>query len=591
MSILSKINVLINKKPLKSFQHISISENLYGIDQFEITCRYDALEELDGFLIEKSKDYLGLPVVIQTKIQVKDDEKDGINFQGYVTEIQSSRSGMSDSDQIIISGGSKEIIMNRKATNTAFFDKTLEDIVKEVLKGYDLNTKIKPKNKQRFPYIVQFEESDLEFLKRLSIRFGEWFFFNGSEIIFGEIPAVDRVLTIGYNLNNFRYGLKVAPVNFSLHSIDPLKINEVHKYKSGNSKIESNLNLYGKHALKMSKKLYSKESKEYYEHLNVEESEYKKGLDLVGETQEAVDAINLSDISGSSTDGFLSAGNYVKVNCLKQDGKGKMNYGRYLVTSVQHSMDNTLTYYNSFAAIPAETAIPENTDPYFVRTSSNQLGMIADNQDPKKLGRVKVSFWWMESKQMTPWIKIATPYTQKGSGFYFIPAKNSRVLVGFEDDNVEKPYCIGTLYDEDSNPDSAWSGNMDDANAKIHAIRTVSGQTIELHDDSGNEKIRIYDTGGKNEITLDSAKGEISIKAENKLTLNAKDVVIKADNGLKIDAGQALEQKGKEVKIDATDGLNINSTAGDLKVSGTKSAEISSTTGITSVKGMTVKLN
>ena len=155
------------------------------------------MEDLDGFLIEKSKDYLGLPVVIQTKIKAKDDEKDGINFQGYVTEIQSSRSGMSDYDQIVISGGSKEIIMNRKATNKAFIDKTLDEIVQEVLKEYELRTKIKAKNKQRFPYIVQFEESDLEFLKRLSIRYGEWFFFNGSEIIFGEIPVVDRALTLG----------------------------------------------------------------------------------------------------------------------------------------------------------------------------------------------------------------------------------------------------------------------------------------------------------------------------------------------------------------------------------------------------------
>jgi type VI secretion system secreted protein VgrG len=584
MSILSKIIILINKKPLKSFQHISINENLYGIDSFEITCRYDALEELDGFLIEKSKDYLGLPVVIQTKIKAKDDEKDGVNFQGYVTEIQSSRSGMSDYDQIVISGGSKEIIMNRKATNKAFIDKTLDEIVQEVLKEYELKSKIKAKNKQRFPYIVQFEESDLEFLKRLSIRYGEWFFFNGSEIIFGEIPAVDRVLSLGYNLDDFRYELKVAPVNFSLFTVDPLNL-DVHRYKSGNSKIEANLNLYGKHALQMSKKIYSLEGKDYYEHLNVNETEYKKGLETVGEIQEAVDAINLTDISGSSTNGFLAAGNFVKVNCLKQDGKSKMNYGRYLVTSVQHSMDNTLTYRNSFAAIPAETSMPENTDPYFVRTSTNQLGMIADNQDPKKLGRVKISFWWMEGRQATPWTKIATPYTHKEAGFYFIPAKNSRVLVGFEDGDVEKPYCLGALFDEDGNPDPAWAGNRNESNAKIHAIRTAAGNTIEFNDSDGGEKITIYDRGNNNRITLNSAGGKLSVHSEGEAHMTAKSMASISLGG---------SDKPEESKVSVwlqEDSLWVTNESGDVFVeSKNNDLGVTAFNGVISIQGRKIVL-
>jgi uncharacterized protein involved in type VI secretion and phage assembly len=273
-----------------------------------------------------------------------------------------------------------------------------------------------------------------------------------------------------------------------------------------------------------------------------------------------------------------------------------MDYGKYIVTSIQHSIENTLIYKNNFSAIPAETTIPENTDPYFVRTTSNQLGMIADNKDPKKLGRVKVNFWWMEGNQASPWIKVASPYTSGGSGFYFIPSKGTRVLVAFEGGNVEKPYCLGTLYDEASGPDKAWAGNKDDSNAKIHAIRTTSGQTIELHDDSGNEKIRIYDTGGKNEITLDSAKGEITIKATNKLTLNAKDIEINADNKLILNGGENVEQVGTNIKIAANselivDGSNVNITAtGALKAEGQGSTDVAST-GITTLKGSVLKLN
>ena len=57
-------------------------------------------------------------------------------FKGFVTEIQGSRTGMADNDKIVISGGSMEVLLNGKPANRAFMDKTLEEIVKEVLKHY-----------------------------------------------------------------------------------------------------------------------------------------------------------------------------------------------------------------------------------------------------------------------------------------------------------------------------------------------------------------------------------------------------------------------------------------------------------------------
>lgn len=595
MPLLSKIDVLINGNALKGFQSISINQNLYGIDRFEIVCRYNTLEKLDAFIVENSKDFLGSSIVIQTKISAKDKERDGIIFKGYITEIQGARSDLSDNNHVLISGGSSEIVLNRKPTNKSFIEKNLEDIVNEVLKTYGLRSKVSPRNKNSFPYIVQFEESDLEFLKRLSIRYGEWFFYDGQEIIFGEIPDLEESLRMGINLHDLRYELRVAPVKFSLFSADPLK-KDVYEYQSGNSKIESNLNLYGKHALNRSKDLYSEEGRDYYEHLNVSETEYSKGLEEVGRIEEASDAVNLTDISGSSVAGFLSAGMKVKITCPGKDGKGNIDYGKYLVTSVNHNLEDNLNYSNQFAAIPAETAIPENTDPNFVKTTYQQIARVVNNDDPEKLGRVKVSFAWMDGKQETPWIKYSTPYTSSDAGIYFIPAIDSRVIVGFEDGDVEKPYCIGSLFDEDKNPDSAWSGNHDSSNAKIHAIRTQSGQTIELYDDSGSEKICIYDTGGKNEIVLDSANGEITIRAENKISLQAKEIEIKADQNISAEAGQSFEQKGMDVKVEAQSGIELKGLKVDisaqtsLKTEGSASAEISSG-GVTTVKGSLVQIN
>lgn len=599
MDSVSKINIEINGTPLKDFDTITINQNMYAKDGFEIVCRYDALEKPDAFLIENSKDFLGLPIVIIVKTELEAREKDAIVFKGYVTKIQGRKSGMADKDQVIISGGSSEILLDKKPASRAFLEKTLEDIVKEVLKPYPLKSKVKPRQTQLFDYIVQYEESDFDFLQRLSIRYGEWFFFNGKEFIFGEIPDAEHSLTIGYDLEEFNYGLKVNPVKFQLFSVDSLTM-DVHRYKSGSSKTDSNLNIYGKHALKQSKQLFAEEGKDYYEHLNVKETEYKNALTQVGETDEIKDAVNLTELKGISTNPFLSTGLQVMVNSKKEKSFDTIGFGRHLITSVQHRFNNLLTYQNSFTAIPAESQVPENTNPYFIKKAHNQLGMVTDNKDPKKLGRVKISFWWMEGKLSTPWIKVLTPYLHKNSGIYFVPTVNSRVLIAFEGGDIEKPYCLGNLYDEDAQPDSAWAGNTNEKNAKIHAIRTMSGNTIELHDSDGAEKITIYDKGDKNRVTLDSANSTLTIHANGNLKLNADKIEIKADSGIELSSQKKIEINAlEEIKVTAQDKFsliaiadieftssqNVNFTAGksvDLTVANSYSITVGVNTSVTS---------
>lgn len=611
MTQISEIEIEVPGKKSLNFEYISINESIYGIDNFSITCRYNALEKLDGFLIENTKGFLGLPVTIKVKAKKGNQEKTGVLLKGFVTEIYGSRSQMSDNDKVVLSGGSMEILMDGKPACRAFENKTLEEIVRDILNRYTLSSKIKPRDKTCYPYIVQYLESDLEFIKRLSVRYGEWFFFNGADMIFGEIPKNNQDMTIGYDLKDFRYQLKVKPVKFSLIAGNPLNAG-ISEYKPKNGKADSNLNLHGKYALKESKKLFPNEGSGYYEHLNVEETAYLNGLEQAGERDEVSDAVNLSDISGSSTNPFLSAGTYIQVYCTGCKGNTKIPYLSYLVTSVQHSIDNMMTYNNSFTAVPAETSIPSNTDPFFIRIAQNQIGRVTDNCDPKNLGRIRVSFPWMNNNSsMTPWIKMITPYVQAKSGVYFVPAIGSRVLVGFEGGNIEKPVCLGNLYDDDYPPDQAWSGDFNSSDSKIHAIRTQSGQTIEFHDDSGKEKIRIYDTTSKNEITLDTANGEIKIKAKEKLIIEAKDISIKANDGIKIQAGQTLEnkaneikseaqttleQKAMDIKTEAQTSLGVKATTVEIKASaslkaeGSATAEVSSS-GVMTVKGSVVMIN
>jgi hypothetical protein len=52
-----------------------------------------------------------------------------------------------------------------------------------------------------------------------------------------------------------------------------------------------------------------------------------------------------------------------------------------------------------------------------------------------------------EIKDMaTPWIRVTTPMATTGGGTYFRPQKGDEVLINFDNDNVERPYVVGSLF-------------------------------------------------------------------------------------------------------------------------------------------------
>ena len=112
-------------------------------------------------------------------------------------------------------------------------------------------------------------------------------------------------------------------------------------------------------------------------------------------------------------------------------------------------------------------------------------------------------------------------------GFYFVPEVGEEVQVGFEQDNAERPFVLGSLYHGKAKP-SSWKT---DAN-NIKAIRTRSGNQVVMNDEDGS--ITMSDPSGNTVIM--QGNGEVIIKAPNKLTLISTDINILASNSLNLAA-------------------------------------------------------
>lgn len=227
------------------------------------------------------------------------------------------------------------------------------------------------------------------------------------------------------------------------------------------------------------------------------------------------------------------------------------------ILSINHSFDYHQEYNNTFTAIPMGCNYPVYSNPSLHPVSPLMRARVTDNEDEKKLGRIRVQFPWQEiqdKKMKTPWLRIVTPYAGGEKGHLFVPEIGEEVIVGFEMDNAERPYIIGTLYNGGKGkPDEKWAALNKEKGTKnnIKAIRTRGGHTILFNDRGDKGLLEIYDNKGNayhitlsaddKKITIYSA-GDIEINADGSVTMNSK-------NNININANKEISIQAAKVKV------------------------------------------
>lgn len=188
------------------------------------------------------------------------------------------------------------------------------------------------------------------------------------------------------------------------------------------------------------------------------------------------------------------------------------------------------------------------------------VGIVAANDDPKGLGRVKLRFHWRDKKFVTDWVRVVAPMGGGGRGAYFVPEVDDEVLVAFDRDDIRYPYVLGALWsDKDKPPEKnenkkndvriikSRKGHMvrfDDAAAKGSiTIELDDGKKIEIDDDG----IRITDKS--NSIEIDTKGGSISLTAATSLSIKAPKIAIEASGTLDLKGGSSLSASAATVRI------------------------------------------
>ena len=506
-------------------------------DTFSIIVPDDALDTYEGFVMENSKKLLGKKISLSYWQYGSENQV----FSGIVTGLKNRKE--SGYGKLVITGHSPSILLENGRADRSFEQLSLSQIVKEIGVNYPQEGKIHAEEQELnvrrvLPYTVQSQESDFGFIQRLATRYGEYFYYNGKELIFGNKAEPVLELSEGRELIELEFELGLRAQGFSGLTYDAEK-GESIQHNAQEVQTEWKENALQAVAVQASKQLFGNVPKSVFS--GSEKSQELEEMLL----KEKENRESLIWVRGRSRDSRLKNGSRAKLTDI--NGRAMETYR---IVEIRHYYNGD-EYYNEFVGV-SDVLHPPYQDSGAFPKSHEQMGRVVENADPLGLGRVRVQMMWQEAgSEKTPWIRLLQPHSGSGKGFYFVPEIGEEVLVGFQGGNAEKPYVIGTQYNGKEK-----SGYADKEN-NIKAVHTRSGNRLLLNDETGD--VSLESQKGQT-IAIFYGNGNIEIKAPETMTLNAKNLNINVSQNMTTNVGMNASENvsmNKTTSIGLVNLLNV----------------------------------
>jgi len=255
-------------------------------------------------------------------------------------------------------------------------------------------------------------------------------------------------------------------------------------------------------------------------------------------------------------DPLLLAGEFVDI-----DGVGTRFGGTHRIVSAVHvygSRGYTTQLTLGAGGRPLAGSFARGRAPSFA--DHLVIGIVTDNSDPDKLGRVKVKYPLLNDEVESGWARIAWGAAGAARGTVSLPHVNDEVAVGFEHGDVRRPVILGALFNgvdkpgadlvkADSSVASRFPRDLDVKTAK--KVLLTSGEDMTVKAEQG-----IFDLSAGKDIKIAATSGgKIDIQTAGKITQ-------KGDQGVEITATS-------QIKISGTAGVTVEST-GPMTIKGAK---------------------
>ncbi|MFN8344195.1 MAG: contractile injection system protein, VgrG/Pvc8 family [Spirosomataceae bacterium] len=577
-TFIANVEITINGDTIRRANHVRIGQRFESHHDFEISVSPEMLPDRTIKLRDLADKMVGKTAAITLRQGREGASEQTQRFTGIVTSVRLVK-GQSQSSTYLISGLSPTILLSSGPTCRSFLDKTLAQIIDEVLTPFTFDSVTSADSSTPIPYLAQYEEDNFHFLQRLAEETGEWTFYDGTTFIFGKgqrQPSPTVALVHGRNLFDMEYGLRITPLNFkavwfNYENQDP----QIFGADSTQESVEG-LSSFSQLTHDRSAELFTDDLRQAHFTDHATLNSLKKAVKLKKSEQ----ANKLAVFTGRTPEMELKIGGLVTitepvlVNGAQTD---VVNYGTFVVTRLNHFVDARGVYQANFEAVPQETDFAPVDYRIVTPFAKPQLAQVKAVDDNLKLGRVKVKFIWQEPADTTQFIRVSTMMTGSSKS-YFIPEVGDLVMVDFEQGNPDLPYVSGSLYA--NHPGARDPGDeLFKSDNHIKGIITRGGNHIIIDDTDGKEKIHIFNKENKNEIEMSldgdshiniKSKGSVNISAgsinlnASKININAsEDLVLHGEDNIKGTSKDKIDIHGKSFKLKSDtdvniEGLNVN---------------------------------
>lgn len=407
-----------NKKLDFSFLRL---EQAYGEHHsFCIKADIDALGEL---IMNNSKDYselLGQTIYID--IQQGNDNENAYRFRNIIQDIAVEKE-QEKHEYLMIKGSSPTILMENGKHYNVFAYLTPKQVVRQLTEdiiNYQTALPVvnNPVYKGNVEFLMQYDESDWQFLRRLCCIVEENLYWTGQELVFGghkDFSASE--VTYGRELTCLQFSGRYLPNHFQHYQRLPesyaiLKKNAPDKVKGTNNSVN------------------------------------KMELD---KSNIAYDTIY---ISGTSKTAHPRIGHLLKINKPNTTCEAA-DMGTFRITKVTHVFDRNNHYKCQFEGIQADLKYYPFLDVKIPVTEPISVQIIS-NADPEGRGRIKVKFPFDAGSVSDAWLSVMIPYTRFADGkkkdktVDFIPEAGDQIMVNFMFGDPNLPYAIANMFHKEN---------------------------------------------------------------------------------------------------------------------------------------------
>ena len=418
-----------------------------------------------------------------------------------------------------------------------FQKKSVPQILKLVLDNAQLSDyytfKLDDAKYPELEYVVQYQESDLNFISRLMEKNGIWYLFNENPLLAEEVDGTSGSESLLITDKTAQFESIGAPDEILFRSemgmteqIDEVDKESIHGFQLNRQVVPKDVLLkdYNYRTpevdLTGSKAVKSGDTGTVYEY----GSHFKNVTEATKAAEIASNRIATQQvmIDGASNCRGMRAG---KRFSLKDHFKDELNT-KFVLTQVMHlgahTMEgdsmNVFSYRNRFRCIFSDradmfrpqlrAAVPRLSGIITAQIEAN--GSSYASLDDMGRYKVRLPFDLSDAKnyEASRYVRLAQPYSGANYGMHFPSHEGSEMVLACIDGNPDRPLGLATV------PNANTISPVVSANKAQSRILTAGGNELVLDDTDQKQKVRL-NTSAKHTLLMDDENKNISLKSTN----------------------------------------------------------------------------